>query len=210
MNRPRREVRLVLASKSPRRISLLSALGMPFRVIQVDFRERFPALPPEESARQIAWSKAEQARQRVPSGILLTADTLVALDGNMLGKPRTRREAREMLARLSGRTHQVCTAMVLMDAHTGNAAVGSQVSGVTIRRLSRKEIADYVATGEPMDKAGAYGIQALGGRLVSRIRGEYYNVAGFPLTLFTALAEKFGIKVPRKRVRELLATKLKF
>jgi len=210
VKKPRLQPRLILASKSPRRISLLSALGMPFRVIQVNFRERFPALPPEESARQIAWSKAEQARQHVPSGIVLTADTLVALNGIMLGKPRTRRQAREMLAQLSGRTHQVCTAMVLMDARTGNAVIGSQTSGVTIRGLSRKEIADYVATGEPMDKAGAYGVQALGGRLVSRISGEYYNVAGFPLALFSTLAEKFGVVVPRKRVRELLAKRMKF
>lgn len=201
---------LVLASKSARRISLLSALGIPFRVMPVRFRERFPALPPEESARLIAWTKAEQARKLVPSGIVLTADTLVALNGRMFGKPRTRREARAMLGRLAGRTHRVCTAIVLMDARTGNAVIGSQVSGVTIRRLSRKDITDYVATGEPMDKAGAYGVQGLGGKLVSRIRGEYYNVAGFPLRLFSSLAGRFGVPVSRKKVRELLAKRMKF
>jgi len=201
---------LVLASKSARRIALLSALGMPFRSMAVNFRERFPKLPPEESARLIAWTKAEHARKLITAGIVLTADTLVALDGIMFGKPRTRREARSMLARLSGRTHQVCTAMVLMDAHTGSAVIGSQVSGVTIKRLSRAEIAGYVATGEPMDKAGAYGIQGLGGRLVARIRGDYYNVVGFPLGLFASLADKFGIKVPRKNIRKLAATKLRF
>jgi len=115
-----------------------------------------------------------------------------------------------MLARLSGRTHQVCTAMVLMDSSTGNAAIGSQVSRVTIRRLSRDEISAYVKTGEPMDKAGAYGVQGLGGRLVSRIQGEYYNVAGFPLALFSVLAGRFGIKVPHSRVQELLATRMRF
>ena len=201
---------LVLASKSARRIAMLSALGMPFRFISVPFRERFPALPPGESARLIAWSKAEQARKYVSSGIVLTADTLVALGGKMLGKPRSRTEAKSMLGRLSGRTHEVWTAMVLMDARNGNAVIGSQASRVTVRRLSPKEIADYVATGEPMDKAGAYGVQGLGGSLVSGIRGEYYNVAGFPLALFSSLAEKFGIKVPRKKVRELLAKRLKF
>lgn len=210
MNDTRRFPVLVLASKSARRISLLSALGLPFRLLKVNFREKFPSLPPEESARLIAWTKAEQARKLVSSGIVLTADTLVALDGVMFGKPRTRKEARKMLSRLAGRTHQVFTAMVLTDARTGTAVIGSQVSGVTIRRLSKREIARYVDTGEPMDKAGAYGVQGLGGRLVSGIKGEYYNVAGFPLGLFSSLAGRFGIPVSRKKVRELLATRMKF
>ena len=208
MRRPRNT--LVLASKSARRIALLTALGMPFRIMKVNFRERFPALPPEESARLIAWTKAEQARKLSASGIVITADTLVALNGKMFGKPRTRQEACSMLARLSGRTHQVCTGMVLMDSRTGNAAIGSQTSWVTIRRLSRDEITGYVATGEPMDKAGAYGIQGLGGGLVSRIKGEYYNVVGFPLGLFSSLAGRFGISVPQRKIRNLLANKLRF
>ncbi len=114
-----------------------------------------------------------------------------------------------MLARLAGRTHQVCTALVLVDARTRCAVIGSEISGVTMRRSSRAEIASYVATGEPMDKAGAYGVQGMGGRLVTRIRGDYYNVVGFPLRLFSTLAAKFGIRVPRDRLRALLAKRMK-
>jgi len=199
---------LILASKSARRIALISALGLPFKVLHLNFRERFPALPPEEASRLIAWRKAENARKHLARGILLTADTLVALNGALLGKPRSRSEARSMLARLSGRTHQVCTALVLMDAHTRCAVIGSETSDVTIRRLTRRQIAGYVATGEPLDKAGAYGVQGLGGRLVSRIRGDYYNVVGLPIRLFSILAGKFGIPVQRKKVQALLNNRM--
>lgn len=196
---------LVLASKSARRIGLLSALGLPFRVMHIGFRERFPSLPPEESARLIAWRKAENARRHVSRGIILTADTLVALDGTLFGKPRTREEARSMLAQLAGRTHEVCTALVLMDAHTRCAVVGSARSLVTMRKPSSREIAAYVETGESMDKAGAYGVQGMGGRLVTRVQGDWFNVVGFPLKLFASLASRFGIRVPPGRLRTLLA-----
>ncbi len=198
---------LILASQSARRVRLLSALGMPFRVMHIRFRERFPSLPPEEAARMLAWRKAETARRHVSHGVILTGDTIVSLDGTLFGKPHDRREAAHMLEQLAGRTHEVVTALVLMDAYTRCAIVGSERSLVTMRRVAPRDIRKYVGTGEPLDKAGAYGIQGMGGKLVTRVRGDWHNVVGFPLGLFATLAARFGIRVPRTRLRKLLATR---
>lgn len=197
--------RLVLATASPRRIEMVAALGMPFRVLHVHFRESMPSLPPEEAARMLAWRKAETACRRLNRGVVVTADTLVALNGHLYGKPRDRADAAAMLGQLSGRTHEVVTAVAIMDAASHLGMLGSERSEVTFRRLSARAIATYIATGEPFDKAGAYGIQGKGGALVSRLRGDYLNVVGFPLRLFASLARRFGVPVPVAAVRRLYA-----
>ncbi len=196
---------LVLATSSPRRLELVGALGMPFRILHVRFRETMPSLPPEEAARMLAWRKVETAGRGLARGVIVTADTLVALDGRLYGKPRSPRDAASMLAQLSGRTHQVVTAVAIQDARTRHGMLGSERTEVTFRRLSPATIRRYVAGGEPLDKAGAYGIQGEGRRLVARITGDYLNVVGFPLRLFAALARRFGVPVPGRTVSRLYA-----
>jgi len=198
---------LILATSSARRIELVAALGLPFRVMHVRFRETAPSLPPEEAARLLAWRKAETARRRLSRGIIVTADTIVVLDGTIFGKPRSREDASAQLAQLSGTTHDVVTAVTVMDARTACGMVGSELTKVTFRRLGRNTIERYVGTGDPFDKAGAYGIQGPGRALIARIRGDYFNVVGFPLRLFAALGLKFGLRVPPGRLKELYASR---
>ncbi|MEK7764685.1 MAG: Maf family protein [bacterium] len=195
---------LILASSSPRRIELLAHLGLPFRVLHVHFREVLPSLPPLEAARLLAWRKAETARRGLSAGIVVTADTVVALGDTLFGKPKSPADARAQLAQLSGRAHEVITAIALVDARTHWGMLASERSVVTMRKLTRKEIADYVATGEPLDKAGSYAIQGRQGRrLVAGIRGDYFNVVGLPLKLLAALAVRFGLALPRARIAAL-------
>jgi len=184
---------------------MVAALGLPFRLLHVNFRETLPSLPPEEAARMLAWRKAETACRSLRRGVVVTADTLVALHGRLYGKPRSPRDAVAMLGELSGRTHEVVTAVAIMDAATRRGMLGSERSEVTFRRLTPKTIAAYVATGEPLDKAGAYGIQGRGRALVARLRGDYLNVVGFPLHLFASLARRFGVLIPAAGVRRLYA-----
>jgi len=194
---------LVLATRSPRRIRLIAGLGIPFRLLHIKFREHFPGLPVEEAARLLAWRKAETASRAVGRGIVVTADTIVAIDGTLLGKPRSRPDAVAMLTHLSGKTHEVVTAVALKDARTGCGILGSERSLVTFRRLSRPAINRYAETGEPMDKAGGYGIQGKGRELISRIRGDYFNVVGFPMRLFATLGTRFGLRIPAHRIEAL-------
>lgn len=173
-------------------------MGLPFRVLRVAFRETVPAgIPPEEAARYLAWRKAETARHRVRRGLIITGDTVVALGSCRFGKPRTRAAARAMLRTLSGRTHRVVTGLAVLDARTGLGVLGSAVSTVAFRRLSARAIAAYVATGEPMDKAGAYAIQGGAGRFARRVRGEYSNIVGLPVSLLRALLRRMGVSARR-------------
>lgn len=197
---------LYLASASPRRIDLMARLGLPFRVLHLRFREVLPSLPAEEAARLLAWRKVEWARRHLDHGIVVAADTIVALGDHLYGKPRSRADAVAMLRQLSGRTHLVTTAVAVVDAHTRCGMLGSERSRVTFRRLEAGVIRRYVASGEPMDKAGAYAIQGEGRALVARIRGDAYNVVGFPVRLFALLADRLGVRIPPARVRALYRT----
>jgi septum formation protein len=186
---PSTAVHLLLASRSPRRADLLRTLGVAFAVIDVDIDER--PLPDEHPAvyvRRLARGKAhagfEAARGRgLP---VLAADTTVVLDGAILGKPSDDAHARDMLARLAGRAHEVLTGVAVIDASGDwhDTVVSTKVS---FRALAAHEIAAYVAGGEPADKAGGYGIQGLGGALVAGIEGSYSNVVGLPLAETLAL-----------------------
>jgi septum formation protein len=126
-------------------------------------------------------------------GLVIGADTVVTCDGQLLGKPRDRDEAQAFLLSLAGRTHQVITGVAVVEAATGRAEVGAAVTGVTMRPFDAKEAARYVATGEPMDKAGAYGIQDRGALLVEGIQGDYFNVVGLPLALVAELLRRFAV-----------------
>jgi len=183
---------IVLASASPRRRALLEMLGLPFRVVvpQVDETREASELPERYVAR-IARDKAATVAGRERGEIVLAADTTVVLRGEIFGKPETPDAAMAMLARLEGRKHQVMTGVAVAQDRRVEQAL--DVTDVTFRRLSRAMIADYVATGEPLDKAGAYAVQGKGAALVDGIRGDFFSVMGLPLRLALELLERFGV-----------------
>ncbi len=187
--------RLLLASASPRRKALLEQIGLVFQVVPSDVPESFPAgTSVREQAGVLAARKAAQIADRVASGVVIGADTVVVLDGRPLGKPEDSEQAFEMLRALSGTSHEVITAVAVMDAANGHTERGDECTQVFFRELSDGQIRSYIASGEPMDKAGAYGIQGKGALLVRRIEGCYSNVVGLPLVRLARLLEPFGIR----------------
>jgi septum formation protein len=191
--------RIVLASTSPRRVEILAAAGIDFRVVAPGVDERPPR--PLGALRYVAWAaaaKAEAVARRMPAAVVIAADTAVVCDGRVFGKPRDRREAEGFLRALSGRTHQVYTAVHVIDGRSTRQAVGVSRTHVTMRELSPRSIAAYVRTGEAQDKAGAYAIQGEGRRLIASIRGPYDNVVGMPMRLVTRLLGECGIPLPAK------------
>ncbi len=171
---------LILASKSPRRKELLSFITEDFRIIPAVGEERADrTLPPDEYVCELARHKAEEIAARYPDDIIIGADTVVAIGGEILGKPKDAADAKRMLRMLSGAEHHVYTGVCII---SGNRKTGfAEDTAVRFFELSDKEIEDYTATGEPFDKAGAYGIQGIGALLVSGITGDYYNVMGLPV-----------------------------
>jgi len=186
-------VKLVLASSSPRRRAYLKELGIPFQHVSPDVDEtRRRGESPRAYVRRVAVEKASTVSELYPSAWVVAADTTVVIDKSVLGKPRNAAHARKMLRTLSGRGHRVLSGIALV--HRRDAVVRSAVSStrVFIRQLNDDEIRWYVGTGEPLDKAGAYGIQGLGAALVSEIRGDYYTVVGLPIALLMSLLEECG------------------
>ena len=182
---------LVLASASPRRRQLLEMLGLEHRVVPPDVDEtRRPGEEPARYVVRLAREKALAVAGRQPGALVLAADTTVVLGSEVFEKPRTPAEAVAMLRSLSGRTHQVHTGVALADGTRVEDAL--DVTDVTFRRLPEPELAAYVATGEPMDKAGAYAIQGLGAALIEGIRGDFFGVMGLPLRLVLELLERRG------------------
>jgi len=191
---------LVLASSSPRRRYLLGLVGIRHRVIAPRVREEDHAHEnPAKHVARLAGLKAHSVRGRVKRGMILGADTIVLLDGAILGKPRGKAEAKRMLGRLSGRWHTVYTGLAVVDAASGKAVTGVERSRVRIRKLTGPEIEAYIATGEPMDKAGAYGIQGYGAAIVEQVRGCYFNVVGLPMVRMLNLVRELKGKVGAPR-----------
>jgi len=190
-------VKLILASSSPRRQAYLKDLGIAFRRVSPDVDERRRrAESPRAYVRRLAVKKASVVSERYPRSWVVSADTTVVVDKRVLGKPRNPAEARKMLRKLSGRSHRVLSGIALV--HRAESVVRSAVSStrVFIRRLSDDEIRWYVSTGEPLDKAGAYGAQGKGGLLVARVEGSFSNVVGFPLEKFYELWKACGLPLP--------------
>jgi septum formation protein len=175
-----RNPKLILASASPRRAEILRSLGIPFRVLATDIREEpLPGETAEAAATRLAAEKASSAAAREPTAWIVAADTLVFLEGAILGKPRDDEEAAQMLRRLAGREHGVATAVRLTRSGVRGKGL-CEVSRVRFAPMSEEEIRWYVATGEPRDKAGAYGVQGLGARFIEEIHGSFTNVMGLP------------------------------
>jgi len=174
--------RLILASGSPRRADLLRQIGLEFEVIPSDIDEdEISGDSPQQRALNAALAKAMDVARKVDDGIVIGADTIVLLEGKILGKPSSPEEAVRMLTLLSGKTHQVITGVALIDVSSMKVESWTETTFVTFRVLSNDEIIEYVKTGIPLDKAGAYGIQDKAAAFVKRIEGCYFNVVGLPL-----------------------------
>jgi septum formation protein len=195
---------LVLATSSPRRQELVASLdlSLPVRILSTDADETIePIWTPAEVVERLAQRKAEAAVERLraeesdQSSLVVGADTIVVLDGEVLGKPVDQQDAMAMLTRLQGRCHDVYTGVACIHSPNGSTLVKHRRTQVWMKPLSKERIERYVATGEPMDKAGSYGIQGLGATNVDRIEGCYFNVVGLPLSLLSDMLEVFGIDV---------------
>ena len=190
--------KIVLASQSPRRRELLQGLIADFEII-VDNSDEVadPGLTPEELVKSLALQKAQNvARVANKGALVIGADTVVCVDGRILGKPKSEREAKEMLSLLSGREHHVCTGFVVVDNATDKTICDFERTMVRFKVLTDEEIERYISSGEPMDKAGAYGIQGTGALFVEGIKGDYFNVVGLPLcALFKSLKENFNYQL---------------
>ncbi len=182
----------ILASSSPRRRVLLSRLGIPFEVDPSQVDERHDqASEPGTLVEALALEKAEDVTRRHPDALVLGADTVVVLEDRILGKPVDDREAASMLRSLSGRTHQVYSGIALVHAPSGRRVAARSATDVTFASLADDEIASYVASGSPRDKAGAYGIQDdAGAWFIEGIRGDYHTVVGLPLRLLYSVVRR--------------------
>jgi septum formation protein len=186
MNQPR----VILASQSPRRRDLLSLVGIAHDVQPADIDESYrPGETPRQHAERLARGKATAID--APEAVVIGSDTIVVVDGDVLGKPRDRAHAAQMLRRLSGRSHVVMTGVAV--SWRGRTVSGVEETGVTFRQLDDAAIERYIDTGEPMDKAGAYGIQGYGATIVARVDGDYFAVMGLALNLLVRLCGELGL-----------------
>lgn len=183
----------VLASGSPRRKELLHKLGLRFRVRSADIDENLPETDPARLVETLARHKAQAVASLEPAAAVIAADTTVALEGLILNKPSDLPENAAFISRLAGNWHEVYTGVCV--AHAGRTVSGVECTRVKFRSLSDREIAGYAASGEGLDKAGGYGIQALGMALVERIEGDYFNVMGLPVVRTILLARQAGLEL---------------
>jgi septum formation protein len=184
---------IILASASPRRQELLSSAGISFEVLPSEVDEEFQeGEAPEEYVARLARRKAEKAGEKHKDRWALAADTVVVIDGRILGKPGGRQEAKEMLGMLSDQEHRVITGFCLSRGDSGKSREGTVTTRVRFKNLSSREIDWYLDTGEPFDKAGAYAIQGKAAFMVKEIRGSYTNVVGLPLTEVIEALQELG------------------
>ncbi len=182
---------LVLASASPRRVALLKQAGAEFAVVDPGPDRAWPGQAvPRHGVRALALDKARRVAATRREAVVIGADTVVVARGVRLGKPRDRDEARWMLQRLHGRQHEVWTGLGLV--HRGEERTAAECTLVRMARLGDRDLEDYLASGEPLDKAGAYGIQGLAGQFVKRVEGDFTNVVGLPLARLRAMLEEFA------------------
>lgn len=186
---------LILASQSPRRHELLRQMGLQFTVKVADIDETMdPSKPPEEQVAEVSARKAAAiAAASCAEDVIIAADTIVVVDNTILGKPHSPEEAKAMLRMLSGRTHRVMTGVTVQQGE--KALRHTEITEIRFRELTETEISTYVASGDPMDKAGSYGIQNAAAVFVDRMHGDYFNVMGLPLCALTLLLRRFGVAV---------------
>ena len=185
---------IILASKSPRRQELLRLLGVDFTIETADLDEHMdPARPAKQEVMRVSALKAAKIADRHPADLVIASDTIVVVDGRILGKPRNEADAFSMLRLLSGRSHEVMTGLCVRQG--SRETRDAVITKVSFRDLSDTEIRAYIATGEPMDKAGAYGIQGKAGVFVTGIEGDYFAVMGLPVCTLCQSLRSFGVTV---------------
>ena len=187
---------IILASASPRRLELLKQIGVQFTVVSSDIEENADERQsPEEIVKELAFRKAMDVAKRIaPGPLVIGADTIVVKNG-ILGKPENEKRAFSMLQTLGGEWHEVVTGVAVIDSLSMVSVKGAEKTRVKMKELTIESINAYIKTGEPMDKAGAYGIQGLGAVLVEKIEGCYFNVVGLPLMKLSTILEEFGVKI---------------
>lgn len=185
---------IILASGSPRRRELLNTLGLSFTVHPARGEEMAPlGAGPEEIVKALSKAKAEEVAREFPDNLIIAADTIVYLDGRVLGKPKDEDDAKAMLSKLSGRAHEVYTGVTVI---SGDKTIcEAECTKVFFREVSVEEIDSYVASGDPMDKAGAYGIQGKAALMVERLEGDYFNVMGLPLCRLGKMLRTIGVRL---------------
>lgn len=187
-------MKIILASSSPRRKMLLEQIGLKFEVVPSKVEEKVEGNKPCDIVKDNALKKAEDVASS-HHGLIIAADTIVVCDGKILGKPKSRKEAEGMLSFLSGKWHEVFSGVAVLNTQIGEKVVECVKTKVKMRKLSEEEIRAYVATKEPLDKAGAYAVQGLGALLIDRIEGSYTNVVGLPLVTLGRILKKFGVRI---------------
>lgn len=188
--------RIILASSSPRRRELLEKIGLEFIVDYNEIDESFPDnLSPAEGVELLSFKKAQAAASKYNNGVVIGSDTIVVLDGEVLGKPAHHEDAYAMLNKLQGSVHEVISGIAVLDIDLGESFVSHEITKVKMRSMSEEMILRYIEAADYEDKAGSYAIQELGAILVERIEGDYFNVVGLPLYLLSRLLEKFDIKI---------------
>ena len=187
---------IILASASPGRKELLKKTGLKFKVEPSNYEENIsPELEPHELAKSLSLEKAKLVAKNHKNALIIAADTFIVLEDKILGKPRTETEAKKMLETISGRQHSVITGFAIMDTEDHKVLSESVETKVYIRKLTSNEIAAYVKSKEPLDKAGAYAIQGLGSAIVGKIEGDYFNVVGLPLSALAESLKEFGVRI---------------
>lgn len=202
---------IILASASPRRKEILGITGLRFGVCASDYEEEVkPSLKPRDLARSLSRKKAEAVAHKYKNSLIIAADTFIVFRGKLLGKPHTPAEARKMLTLLNGKSHSVITGYSIFDTGTGKKLSRSVETKVWVRKMTAQEINAYVATKEPLDKAGAYAIQGLGASFIEKIEGDFFNVVGLPLHALIESLKKFGIHVLKHdRRRQTLGVRIR-
>mgnify|MGYP006282256697 CR=1 FL=1 len=187
------KAKLVLASSSPRREEILNQLKLKFTIVPGKIDEsNFNSSSPEELVKTLAVEKARSVSGLVEDALIIAADTIVVYEDQILGKPADQSEAKEQLKLLSGREHNVITGIAVLDSETDEVLVDRNITRVKMLNFNEEKIDKYISTGEPMDKAGSYGIQGLGGLFVEEIEGSYYSVVGLPIHQLAELLDKFN------------------
>ncbi|MBT9143036.1 MAG: Septum formation protein Maf [Dehalococcoidia bacterium] len=188
--------KIILASTSPRRQELLARTGLVFEVVASNYEEDMTLpLEPHELAKQLSKGKAVAVAQKYNNAIIISADTFIVFADKILGKPHTPEKAKETLTALRGNTHLVITGFTILDTASNKSISRTVETKVHFRTLTDEEIEQYIATGEPLDKAGAYGIQGMGSELVDKIEGSYSNIVGLPIEEIMIALKEFGVQV---------------
>ena len=188
---------IILASTSPRRKEILSLLGLPFKIVSPRFEENLTeGRSAADEVASFAEGKARSVEKAFPQSILIGSDTLIDCQGEKIGKPRDRKDAKAILGRLQGRPHRIWTAVALIDPMSASARVETVEVKIVMREMRSDEIESYVATEEPLDKAGAYSLQGIGRRFIAKLEGDYLAAVGLPLRPIAGFLNEHGVPVP--------------